>query len=317
MYKGGVFTSLFGWMFLALSCAALLARLWPMEHPYAIAFVGFTPFVLILIVVALLFAWFGKQLLLLVAAVGSLGFYFITMPSASLVVGCQPEQADEEIVIYTSNVLFETVDADSLVASIEKYDPDVIVLQEMTSRLWPQVSSDSRLASYTSRVENLPGFPSHGVVILSKLEMTASEEEQIGRSRSAAATFEVSGGRTFGVSAVHTKAPVMKSTANLWKEELELLSDFDTSQPYILAGDFNATKDHKQFRDLLSSGWHDAQDVKGCGLDATYPAKGLPLAFYQLDHILTTDDFETLRVEIDDVATSDHKSVIAAVRIKE
>ena len=47
----------------------------------------------------------------------------------------------------------------------------------------------------------------------------------------------------------------------------------DLPAPLVVAGDFNATQDHRQFRDLLNSnGYHDAADDAGAGALPTFPA---------------------------------------------
>jgi len=46
----------------------------------------------------------------------------------------------------------------------------------------------------------------------------------------------------------------------------------DLPAPLVVAGDFNATRDHRQFRDLWNStGYRDAGDDSGAGLMPTYP----------------------------------------------
>ena len=53
-----------------------------------------------------------------------------------------------------------------------------------------------------------------------------------------------------------------------------------------MAGDFNATLDHRELRALLDRGWIDAADAVGAGLTWTWPAlrrRALPLT---IDHVL-------------------------------
>jgi hypothetical protein len=53
---------------------------------------------------------------------------------------------------------------------------------------------------------------------------------------------------------------------------------FETAVPNWLAGDFNATLDQSEFRDVLGRGYYDAAERMGDRLNPTWPAiRGRPL----------------------------------------
>jgi endonuclease/exonuclease/phosphatase (EEP) superfamily protein YafD len=82
----------------------------------------------------------------------------------------------------------------------------------------------------------------------------------------------------------------------------------------ILAGDFNATLDQSDFRDLLDRGYFDAAERMGDGLTPTWPAiraraRYLPVT---IDHVLYDRD----RVGVHDfqvltLPDSDHRTIYA------
>ena len=120
----------------------------------------------------------------------------------------------------------------------------------------------------------------------------------------------------FTVDNIHLTAPVAGGLVSSWESQLAELQAVDTSGAAILAGDFNATMDHSQFRDLVERGWTDAHEPKGCGFDATWPTGRATPTLLRLDHVLVTERFEVLAVEIGPGDGSDHRSVTATVRLR-
>ena len=85
----------------------------------------------------------------------------------------------------------------------------------------------------------------------------------------------------------------------------------------ILAGDFNATLDHSEFRALLDRGYLDAADAAGEGWTPTWPAppkqrRALPLT---IDHILVDRRVRVEKVTVVRIPRSDHRAVIAVLRL--
>ena len=74
---------------------------------------------------------------------------------------------------------------------------------------------------------------------------------------------------------------------------------------------------HQPFREILDSGWADAYDERGSGLDSTWPVRGVPLSFYRLDHVLVTDHFQIESMEVSDLPGSDHKPLLVSVEVRE
>lgn len=83
----------------------------------------------------------------------------------------------------------------------------------------------------------------------------------------------------------------------------------------VVAGDLNSTNDMRPFRDLLRNGYRDAAVQSAAGLAPTYPAdhRWLP-PFVAIDHILTRGCTATSLHTIP-VPGSDHRGLIAAVRL--
>ena len=78
-------------------------------------------------------------------------------------------------------------------------------------------------------------------------------------------------GRRLRIVAVHPQPPNM--SVDRWEEALESLPATGPGIPWVLAGDFNATFDHAEFRELVDSGYRDAGAATGNGLEPTWPSE--------------------------------------------
>jgi endonuclease/exonuclease/phosphatase family metal-dependent hydrolase len=86
--------------------------------------------------------------------------------------------------------------------------------------------------------------------------------------------------------------------------------------PVILAGDFNATLDHAQFRRLLRRGYADAASQDGNGLSPTWgPQPGRRPALLAIDHVLTDRRCAILSTSAHVLPGSDHRALYAELRL--
>jgi endonuclease/exonuclease/phosphatase (EEP) superfamily protein YafD len=121
--------------------------------------------------------------------------------------------------------------------------------------------------------------------------------------------------------AVHN-LPVPTSPSNVdgWGDSLGRLPGASAADPIqVLAGDFNATIDQSDFRDLLDRGYHDAAERMGDGLRPTWPAirggnRYLPVT---IDHVLYERDRVGVRdYDVLDLPGSDHRTVYAELVVR-
>jgi endonuclease/exonuclease/phosphatase (EEP) superfamily protein YafD len=88
----------------------------------------------------------------------------------------------------------------------------------------------------------------------------------------------------------------------------------DLGRPAVIAGDFNATVDHTQFRALLTRGYADAARQAGAGYLATYPADRWFGPVIGIDHVLSRGAAAT-SVRTVDLPGSDHRGVLAQIAV--
>ena len=131
-----------------------------------------------------------------------------------------------------------------------------------------------------------------------------------------AATTTVAG-TTVTVTSVHPVSPYPDDTAD-WSAELGRLADWlgDLEGPVVVVGDFNATRDHHQFRTILAAGYADAASQVGAGWLPTYPAnrRRVPLLI-TIDHVLASDGIVATDVERVEIADTDHASLVVRLAV--
>jgi endonuclease/exonuclease/phosphatase (EEP) superfamily protein YafD len=117
--------------------------------------------------------------------------------------------------------------------------------------------------------------------------------------------------------AFHSVAPTPGDVPQ-WSHDLGTLDRWcanrDAGQ-VIIAGDFNATLDHADFRDAIS-GCLDAAERTGNGLTGTWPTR-LPRAVgTQIDHVLATGGVTVESFSVHDVPGSDHRAVLSRLLLR-
>ena len=109
--------------------------------------------------------------------------------------------------------------------------------------------------------------------------------------------------------------PWSPGAAARWRSQLSALPA-PGEGPHILAGDFNATLDHAQFRLLLRSGYVDADRQAGHGLSPTWgPRPGRRPTLLAIDHILTDRRCAVLTTSAHRLTGSDHRALYAELRL--
>lgn len=117
-------------------------------------------------------------------------------------------------------------------------------------------------------------------------------------------------GRRLRVIAVHPQPPNM--SIDRWEEALESLPMARHGTAWILAGDFNATFDQAEFRDLADRGYRDAGEATGKGLEPTWPSQQVfPWGLMTIDHILVDRRLGIAEYGVDGLRGSDHREIHA------
>ena len=131
------------------------------------------------------------------------------------------------------------------------------------------------------------------------------------------ARVEPAGGQPVTVTVVHPAAPVGWQDER-WQRELEIIRSelAGAAGPHLVAGDFNASRDHRVFRDILRAGFVDCADAarQRHWPGFTWPADRRYPPLMRLDHVLGSQpgcvvhQARTMRIP-----GTDHRGVLAVL----
>ena len=222
------------------------------------------------------------------ALLGGLVVALIGWPQVANYLPAQHFGAAPIITVMTANTLHGTADPGALVASVRAHEVDVLAAQELTLdsiRRLTEAGLDQALPyhviAYQDGGTDVGIWSRHPLIEPQQLTGFAFAPVQ--------ASIVVGPGQ-LTVVAFHCKAPVSNDGVELWQSDLDRLAKVMThpATRTIVAGDFNATRDHRQFRDLLDTGYTDAGSDAGAGMLPTYPADRRWGPIIGIDHVLVS-----------------------------
>lgn len=242
-------------------------------------------------------------------------WYLATFGNIHAFVGCSPEEASDQMVVFHQNVYVRRGDPVRVAQAIVEAKADVIDLVEVWPGFMDALAQQPGMDAYQYRSADPKDEPS-GIALWSRWPTRGTVTEVRGRQPFIHTTIDGPYG-SFVFYAVHVSAPIDSVAVSEWSDQLSWLASIDRTQPTILSGDFNATASHAQFRSVLDAGWTDAAAVKGCGTDLTWPVnRGTGVTLLRLDHVLVNDRVQVLGVREGDANNSDHRPVIATLRLR-
>jgi endonuclease/exonuclease/phosphatase (EEP) superfamily protein YafD len=238
----------------------------------------------------------------------------------------RPANGGGQMHVFTLNAEYGRVDAAALVAQVRRHEVDVLTVQELTPELVGRLAAaglNRELPFQVLRPEQ--GFSGTG--IWSRWPTTPLGDVPGTESATPRTLVQPPNGPRFALIAVHPTAPAGQGSEQLWRSDLQHLraaiaeatgpASAPASDPLVVAGDFNATRDHALFRDLLSPGLDDALDTapNSPWLGFTFPADREYPPIMRLDHVLySTQDLACASAATVAVPGTDHRGVIATLR---
>jgi endonuclease/exonuclease/phosphatase (EEP) superfamily protein YafD len=229
-----------------------------------------------------------------------------------------------ELRVLTVNAEYGRADVADLVAQVRSRKIDVLSVQELT----PELVAGLGAAGLRGELPHSVLRPEEGYTgtgIWSRWPVTPLGDIPGTQSATPRARVQPPSGPPFTVIAVHPTAPAGLGTDKMWRTDLHLVRDViretagGGNGPLVVAGDFNATRDHALFRELLAPGLDDALDVAPGGpwLGFTFPVgQGYP-PLMRLDHILfTRHGLHCVSAATVPVPGTDHRGVVATFRLR-
>lgn len=211
------------------------------------------------------------------------------------------------------NMYYGWADLSQVAAEVERVQPDIVVLQEVTIQSVEGIEAPGWWARFPHRVGGpAADWKATNMMVFSRYPLhafaDAPEDAPIVVLRA-----DVPGGPVTVVG-VHVTNPVVDMAA--WVSELQQAEDAvkRTSGPTIALGDFNAVREHQPLRQLLErTGLKDAAEEAGAGWLPTYPADGFLPPLIGIDHVLISPDLIATRVATFEVDKTDHRGIVASL----
>ncbi len=230
----------------------------------------------------------------------------------------QPPAEGPELSVLTLNLLAGGAAAPGLVGLVRSTAADVVFLQELTDEAVMKLKRAGLNELLPNEMLDVEGYRYRGSGIYARYPL--SDGLTIGPSYASQPTarLDLPSGRSVQLVCVHPHPPFPPwswAAAPRWRGELAALPP-PGDPPVVLAGDYNATPDHAQFRRLLRLGYVDAASQVGNGLVPTWgpEPRGRP-ALFTVDHVLVDPRCAVLGTCVHVVPGSDHRALYARFRL--
>ncbi len=219
----------------------------------------------------------------------------------------KPPYASSAMRAMLLNVNTQLGDASRVRAVVSDADPDILVLEEISSvwmsdLAWLKNSYPYSLAQ--------PREDNFGIGLFSKLPLAEANVVYIGDAKVPSIIASVSTTHTnLRVIATHTLPPSGRNYSRWRNDQLEKLPDYVQSPlPVLLLGDLNVTPWNYHFRCLLAR-TSLLDSAKGYGVQPTWPNYN-PLLLIPIDHCLHSTDITIVDRRVGEDVSSDHYPVI-------
>jgi endonuclease/exonuclease/phosphatase (EEP) superfamily protein YafD len=228
----------------------------------------------------------------------------------------QPPAAGPVLRVLTANLLAGRAVAEAVVELACRTHADVLFVQELTG----DAADGLQRAGLGDLLPHRVTQPvPHGTrsSIYARYPLRGWSPAAPASAARCTARLDLPSGQFVQLACIHAAPPKPWShgaTAR-WRSQLSALPAAGDG-PRILAGDFNATLDHAQFRRLLRRGYVDAASRVGNGLSATWgPQPGRRLALLAIDHILIDRCCAVLTTSAHWLTGTDHRALYAELRL--
>jgi endonuclease/exonuclease/phosphatase (EEP) superfamily protein YafD len=220
--------------------------------------------------------------------------------------------------LLTLNVMKGSADPAAVVRAIERHRVDVLVVQELTPGMVHRLA-DAGIGTLLPYRHLDPRPRASGTGLWARWPFTPLPPVPGMVAAAPRARIQPVDGWPVTVTGVHPKAPTPRN-AWLWQRELAAIRSalVDSDGQQVVAGDFNASRDHRPFRDLLAAGFLDCADAarQRPWPGFTWPADRWIPSIMRLDHVLVSGGSATVcESRVIRVPGTDHRGVLAVIQL--
>jgi endonuclease/exonuclease/phosphatase (EEP) superfamily protein YafD len=229
----------------------------------------------------------------------------------------QPPAAGPVLRVLTANLLVGRAVAEVVVELACRKHADVLFVQELTDDAAARLQRAGLGDLLPYRVAQPVPYGTRGSIYARYPLRGGPLDTPVSAAR-CTARLDLPSGQFVQLACIHAappKPPWSAAATARWRSQLSALPA-PAGSPFILAGDFNATLDHAQFRRLLRRGYVDAASQAGHGLSPTWgPQPGRRPALLAIDHVLIDRRCTVLTTSAHVLPGSDHRALYAGLRL--
>jgi endonuclease/exonuclease/phosphatase (EEP) superfamily protein YafD len=219
--------------------------------------------------------------------------------------------------VLTVNARCGRADPAALLRIVRRHNVDVLAVQELTPEMTSRLTA-AGLAQLLPFPHLDPRPGAAGAGLWTRWPLTPLPSVPGLTAAAPRARIDPLGGRPVTLTAIHALSP-MRGHACMWQRELAQIRQTlaPDDEPQVVAGDFNASRDHRPFRDLLAAGLQDCADSsQGRSWPGfTWPAAGRELPVMRLDHVLVSRTATVRRARAVHVPFTDHRGVLVTIEL--
>jgi endonuclease/exonuclease/phosphatase family metal-dependent hydrolase len=305
------------WAAAGLCLAWALMRTFGIERGFPLqAVVAWTPFVVPVAAVMAIAAAVARRWGALACAALATVLLLVAIVPRVVGGGHDAEGADgPELRVLSTNVKLGLADPEAVVNLVAENEIDVLCVQELTPEMLAGLERAGLFDLLPHRVL-APGASSHGSAILAAYPLRELQgvEPPGYPFVMPRADIAVPGAASVEAVSVHPVPPTGPGAVTTWEEGLDSLPANAPGPVTLLIGDFNATLDHREFREVVDRGYVDAGDATGGGLAPTWPER-LARPGVTIDHVLADERVAITGYEVHELPGSDHRAVSAVLRL--
>lgn len=229
----------------------------------------------------------------------------------------QPPAAGPVLRVVTANLLAGRAVAEVVADLVCRQHADVLFVQELTDDAAARLQQAGLGDLLPHRVTQPMPHGARGG-IYARYPLRGGPLAAPASAVRCSARLDLPSGPSVQLACIHVappKPPWSPGAAARWRRQLSALPA-PAESPRILAGDFNATLDHAQFRRLLRRGYLDAASQAGHGLSLTWgPQPGRRLTLLAIDHVLTGRRCAVVTTSAHWLTGTDHRALYAELRL--
>lgn len=235
-----------------------------------------------------------------------------------------------EVSLMTYNIFFKNKSPLESIRKIEKYDPDILVIQELTKEL--QAKIENSIGSRYAYKRTLALKGTHGIAVYSKYAILKYELLNDGNNRPFAQVVELEiANKKVQLINVHLASPAVavenpdnfidlfSSNYQLRSQQMERINAMASEKEkqfsaQLLMGDLNTTSYEPLYRDIKKY-WVNLYDKAGSGWGFTFPNSGKVDPILTLDYIFGRGSVKGIEVKVMDGGGSDHLPLAGKIKI--